>query len=324
MLADNPILRRERIRFSRKWLLWTILIVLVWASLTWVTRRVFPRATLGMSFWQVAVLDTMNMLLRADLVIAFFMVYRSASETKWHQLREEFAVRFLTPSMIVIGKAAVPLMVLMSLNILGWWISYGQILRDPTYYTVVTIPFLPPERESPVAVSGPSSEPQQVAVEFFLDSNIDDSTTTTTQSVTVVQPKPAQQINGRQLVVSGALPVAVLGLLEDFLYSTLVILIAMSVYLFRRDAFHATFAGLGRLFVAGVAIVFAGWAWTLVSLFLPDRFLFRFALNPALDLIIANAVWFGIVLPLELFLIRRYYRLLKRDTGDWLVCEDNC
>ncbi len=310
MLADNPILRREWIRFLRRWPVWMALIVLVWASLTWVTRRAFPAATFGMGFWQIAILDTLNMLVRADLVIAFFMVCRSAGETKWHRLREDLAVRFLTPAEIVAGKVAVPLAVLMALNVLGWWISYGALVRDPTFHTVATVPFLPPKPVPPADAADTES--------FFHEFGFEDAE----EGVPVSQPyraaRPAPPPNGRQVVVSSALPVAVLGLLEDFLYSALVVLIAMRAYLFRRDALHATFAGLGRVALVGIPIAAAGWAWTGASMLLPDRVLFRFAMNPSLDLLTGNAVWFGIVVPLEIWLIRRFWRALVAETGAWL------
>jgi len=312
MIRDNSVLRREWLRFSRHWFGWLLALAAVWLGLSWVLRHWLPKQYFAMQPWQLVAADTLQMIVRADLPIAFFIVYRCASDPYWHGMREEFALRFVAPREILFGKIAMPILVMATMNVFGVYLNYRDVLHDPTYDILVPTPWAPAAEPMPTPAP---AEPYEAA---FGDPENPFADTTI-----VVEPfVPAQPPAPRGVVVSAGVPVTVFGLLEDFLYSAAMVLIAASQFLFRRDPIQAAMHALWRIALLGALIAAAGWAWFVASLALPPDAVYALARNPALEFLVANAVWFALVLPIEIAAIAHYWRHAVRLTRDWLEREE--
>lgn len=316
MIRDNPVLRREWLRFSRQWVWWLLALALAWAGLSWVLRHWLPAQYFGMAAWQLVAADTLQMVLRADLPIALFIVYRCATEPYWHGMREEFALRFVAPREILFGKIALPIVVMASMNVFGVYLNYREVLVDPTFDVVVPVPWLPAESDVPAPAPTPAVEAKDEYDAAFFDPQNPFAGPTTVDVAPFVPPPPPPRPRG--IVVSAGIPVTIFGLLEDFLYSATMVLIAAHQFFFRREPMLAAMHALWRIALVGACIAIAGWVWTIASMAMPYRMLAWFADRPVIEFLLANAVWFSLVLPLETAVIAVCWRRAVRQTEEWL------
>lgn len=123
--------------------------------------------------------------------------------------------------------------------------------------------------------------------------------------------------NGPRLHVAYVvMPVA---MVEDMLFASVCVLVALEQFLAHADAFTATFRALGWLLLVCVGIAVCQWSWEVAVYFAPLSFFEFLVFNPAEAFLLGNAAWFALALPLELAIIRatlgRLVRRLPQDLG---------
>lgn len=111
-------------------------------------------------------------------------------------------------------------------------------------------------------------------------------------------------------------------MLEDMLFATLAVLVALEQSLLRRDPFLATGAAIWRLLLVGLGIAVCQWAWELVVLLGPLEFVEYLVYNPGAGFLLGNATWFGLVYPLETTVIVLTWRRLSRQLDSLLDREE--
>ncbi|MDK2971081.1 MAG: hypothetical protein PWP23_836 [Candidatus Sumerlaeota bacterium] len=328
VFRENPVLQRETRRFRRRWWAWVLLVLVAWVPLTLLLRSspgvlasmgLTPPTTF-LTTTQAIVFDMLGMVFRPDLIVGFFLVYRAALMLQKPGARDEHAVTPLTPRQIVIGKAAVPFLVLFFLNLFALWVIYGPMVMDPVFQVAI-------RTDGRLTAPDEPDSPFNVPLVYDEDGNL----------VYDLQPResirsgdaspPAGENQGRSKTPSafsfnGALPIIFFAVIEDFLYAALIVLIALREYLFRRDPLVATFRALGWMVLAGTGIVACSWAYMLLVLVLPTEWNFALMRSPGLDLLAGNAVWFALVLPFETWLIRRHWLTVTGRMNAWLSAED--
>ncbi len=324
-LADNPILNRERRLFTRYWWAWLALIVVVWVPLSYLTRVIFDGSTVKMSLWQAALVQSLQLVVRPDLLIAFFLVYRATCHQRWKGMRDEIAVTLLTPLQLVVGKAFVPVVLLVVLNAFASFFAYYSILSDPTYLISIPNPFaktivIPPDDSTPLDYNWVDQETPSVVT--FDDGSTASISLLQTQTTMQRQPPTLPLTQRSTFNFPAAIPVTLLAIIEDFFYAILVVTIALSEYLFHPQPWIATLRAIGKLFLAGLGIVACGWVWGVALLILPFESIQVFLRNPALDMLVGNGIWFLLVLPYEIFLIVFLFRRIRKRLTVWLAEEN--
>lgn len=323
---ENPVLMREWRRFRRYWWGWALLAVAGWVPLMYFVREQSTPLGFPMVWWQQLLLIALGTVLRPDVLLGFFLVYRAANEKNWTSMRGDLAATLLSPRQIVLGKAFVPVLVLFVLNAGAGLYYYGQLLFDPLTQLPVTRPGSGAAQVVSVTESGDglvvTTEEEFKAILGFLD---DGGTTFTFPAAPGAGATPpwrrtapaAQDV----ILIPMAIPVAIFALAEDFFFAVLVVLIAMREYLFRQNALTATFLGLGRVMLAGLPIVGCYFAPLLVTMWLPLDWQTRLMFSPPLDFLFSNAIWFALVLPVEFLLIRWVYSGIRAKMNEWLAEE---
>jgi len=136
-LARNPVAQRELRFLRRKWWLVLMIALLAWVPLQWLVRSLWDIGGPVMGFWQSIATYTLILMYRPDLLFAFVIVAAMASETRWWQSREEFAVTTLSGRELAFGMAIGPLILLALLHIAMAPVAYRTLLTDSTYEFLV-------------------------------------------------------------------------------------------------------------------------------------------------------------------------------------------
>lgn len=263
---DNPLLTRERRRWRRRGWFWLPLVLLAWVPMSLLVRTPDAAMMVGVvSFWQSAALSTLQTVMRPDIVLGLFLAYLAVHNAGWHELRHHLGTTLLRPAQVIVGKAAVPVLLLAALHILGAGFYYGHLVLDPELYA---LPF------------GEGGLRLHLAY--------------------VVMP---------------------LATVEDLLFATLAVLVALEQYLLRRDPFIATGSAIARLMWVGLGIAVCQWVWELVVLLGPMEFVEFLVFNPGPAFLMGNATWFGLVYPLEITIIVLTWRRLSRQLDGLLGRE---
>jgi hypothetical protein len=120
------------------------------------------------------------------------------------------------------------------------------------------------------------------------------------------------------------IPVMLLAFVEDVLFATVVVLIAMHSYILDHDPLRATLRALAWLFLFGLAVALCNFAWPLISFYvpiLPERVFIWMIMDFSRTMLLGNIVWFGTILPLECIIIVILWMRLKRNLARWLKLE---
>lgn len=302
-VSRHPVAWREWCLLRRHWWAWLLLVTFGWFPLNWFMREVHHGGGVFalMNPWQAFALSSLALLLRPDVLLAFFLAYRASADAEWYLSRPELSLTRLSPREIAFGKLLVPALLLLLLHLVSAPLNYHRLFQEPDLDLRVhfsdgfEIDWNPHVTQPPTGFFPPGGLPMPVA---------DD------------EDEDEEAVGG--VLISVGWVVLFPAILEDWLYSLLILLIVAGQCFFRRNTFAATFGALWRIALVGVGIFVCQALYTGLMYVIPIEWLLRLEASPSLGFLLGNALWFSTVLPYEGILIFILWRRFRRRMAEWL------